>query len=77
MSEQAGRELDALVAEKVMGCAVKRHTVTVVERVASREEVRGDCGCASRAHELLSASNDNFGAHSCGLKRYSTSIAAA
>lgn len=63
---KAGRELDALVAKKVFGCVVK----------ARLFDDGGSCGCEGQPHELLN-DHDRYGLHACGIKPYSTDIAAA
>jgi len=70
-----GRELDMLVAEKVMGCKVLRATD---EGLSQREYERrrrwenARCGCAGSMHN----DSDDEGCYEW-LKEYSTDIAAA
>jgi Phage ABA sandwich domain len=59
---EAGPELDALVAEKVMGCK------TYLYGRCPNPFLR--CGCENQAHEIQDECN-------VGLKQYSTDIAAA
>lgn len=59
-----GRELDALVAEKVMGCTPKRDGSGRIE-----------CGCPDKGHEHFIDPYDRE--MDMGLKSYSTDIAAA
>jgi hypothetical protein len=59
---EAGRELDALVAEKVMGCKVTRFT-------NSLKTVSARCDCPDDPHEY----HTDFG----GFKEYSTEMGPA
>jgi len=75
MSEQAGREMDARVAEKVMGW----ESVTDELEIAKREGVP-ECVDSQRWHrkQVWFNGNEKMACEECGtLPDYSTSIAAA
>lgn len=75
MSEQAGRELDALVAERVMGW----ESITDELEIAKREGVPEDVD-SKRWHrkQVWFKGNERMACEECGtLPGYSTSIAAA
>lgn len=80
-SMKPGRELDALVAEKVFGCRVKWppsiHEPGISQtEFESRRKMDQDphCDCADRGHNQLSIED---GWNHKSLKGYSTDIAAA
>lgn len=63
-----GRELDALVAEKVMGCTLERRKIGTV----AGWEIDPHCRCPGQPHEFSDRDYETV-----ELKRYSTDIAAA
>ncbi len=68
---QPGRELDALVAEKIFGCVVRDEP----DEPWTTEGPH--CGCEHRVHEELETDPEFTAPVPSGLRRYSTDIAAA